>query len=270
MNTDIISILHERIKNREKTAMVILTENTGSSPGVDGELMLVFPDGTIEGTIGGGSLEYNVINRVLENMESGENFSFSYNLSETGNIGMICGGVTSGYVKYFVPGDSLIIFGAGHVGKALVEVAKGLDFNITMVDSREEYLNAPEYEAVSKVLCPFDDLSDDIDYKNSYIVIMTPSHAYDYDVLRALVEKNYKYLGMMGSRKKVKLIMDRLKADGVSDANVNRLNMPIGINIGTGTPKEIAISIICELLAVRAGEDKIYFMSDEFKDGKRK
>lgn len=266
MSNQIISKLHERINNRQKTAMVMLTENTGSSPGVDGELMLVFPDGNIVGTIGGGSLEYNVINRTLENMESGENFSFTYNLSETGDIGMICGGVTSGYVKYFIPGNPLIIFGAGHVGKALVEVASGLDFNITMVDSREEYLYVPEYEEVNKVLCPFDDLSEEIDYKDSYIVIMTPSHAYDYEVLRALVEKDYKYLGMMGSRKKVKLIMDRLRDDGVSDENVNRLNMPIGINIGTGTPKEIAISIICELLAVRSGTDEICFMSNEFKD----
>ncbi|MDO5718077.1 MAG: XdhC/CoxI family protein [Tissierellia bacterium] len=263
--SSIIRELSKRIDENKKTALVILTKNTGSSPGVEGEIMLVYPDGKSLGTIGGGSLEYNVIKKVMENMESCENFNFKYDLAEGGDIGMLCGGDVEGYVKFFKPSSKLIIFGAGHVAKALNKAAKELDFNISIVDDRQEYLSDKSFENANKICCPFDRLSDDIDYDNSYIVIMTPSHSYDYEVLRAVVEKNYKYLGLMGSGKKVNSVKRKLNEDGVSQENIDKVRMPIGINIATGTPQEIAISICAELLACRNNIDEVEFLSDKHR-----
>lgn len=263
MSYRIISELKKSIESNKKVALVILTENTGSSPGIEGEMMLVYPDGSTFGTIGGGSFEYNVTQEVLEKMDPGENFSFSHDLSESGDLGMICGGRTGGYVKYFHNRQSLVIFGAGHVGQALVGVVEDLGFEISIVDDRQQYLDHPAFENVNKIKCPFDNLSGEIPLKNAYIIIMTPSHSYDYEVLRAVIESEFEYLGLMGSRKKVKLTRDRLLSDGVSVDKVKKLNMPVGLNIATGTPKEIAISIAAEILAIRNGKEKIEFLTEK-------
>lgn len=264
MSYKIICELKKCIEQNKKVAMVILTENTGSSPGVEGEMMLVYPDGTTSGTIGGGSLEYNVTQEVLEKMDLGENFGFSHDLSESGDLGMICGGRTSGYVKYFQNRQSLVIFGAGHVSQALVGVVEDLGFEITIVDDREQYLSNPVFANVNRIHCPFDKLSEEIPLKNAYVVIMTPSHSYDYEVLRSVIESDFEYLGLMGSRKKVKLTRDRLISDGASMEKVKKLNMPVGLNIATGTPKEIAISIAAEILAIKNGKENIEFLTEKF------
>lgn len=262
MSYKIINELEQRLRKNLKTAMVIITEKTGSSPGVEGGVMLVYPEGETLGTIGGGTLEYNIIQRVLENMDTCENFRFDYDLSESGDIAMICGGKTSGYVKYYSNRKPLVIFGAGHVGKALVNVVSELGFEITLVDERPEYLEDPDFEKINTIHSSFEELSDEIELDGAYIIIMTPSHSFDYEVLRAVVESDFVYLGMLGSQKKVKTIKDRLISEGVTQEKVDKLFMPVGLNVATGSPKEIAISVAAELLAVKNAVDKVAHLSE--------
>ncbi len=262
MSYKVINELERRLRKNLKTAMVIITEKTGSSPGVEGSMMLVYPDGETFGTVGGGTLEFNIIQSVLQKMELSENFRFEYDLSESGDISMICGGKTSGYVKYYNNRKPLVIFGAGHVGRALVKVVSELGFEITLVDERKEYLEDPMFENINTIHSSFEELSDEIQLDGAYIIIMTPSHSFDYEVLRAVVGSDFEYLGMLGSQKKVKTIKDRLISEGVSREKVERLYMPVGLNVATGSPEEIAISVAAELLAVKNSVDHVAHLSE--------
>lgn len=261
---NVIAELHQRIEHREKCALVMLTECSGSVPGVPGELMLVYPDGTSIGTIGGGSIEFQVIQDALEGMETGENHPFRYQLNETGDLGMICGGEVSGFIKYFRPGETLYIFGGGHCGQALAKVAKNLDFEVVVVDPRGEILAHPAYMGLKTIQSSFLDL-DGLDFTDAYLVIMTPSHSHDYDVLKTVISSDFKYLGLMGSGSKVRNVQRRLREEGISEDRIQAVHMPIGLNVASGTPEEIAISIAAEMLAIRYEKTSTESLSKKYR-----
>ena len=150
------------------------------------------------------------------------------------------------------------IFGGGHVSQALVPVLSAVDFRPVVYDDRPEFADPALFPEAEKVLCgSFLELSEHLTVTaDDYVVIMTRGHQADYEVLTQVLRSGAKYLGCIGSRKKLALCRDRLLAEGFTEAEYNRVHAPIGLTIGAETPAEIAISVAAEMIAVRAGVEK--------------
>jgi xanthine dehydrogenase accessory factor len=148
---------------------------------------------------------------------------------------------------------TLVIFGAGHVGRELCRVAAQAGFQVVVVDEREEFATRERFPEATELL--IDDpmaVLNQLPYgPNTYLVILTHLHRLDEDLLRALAPREYKYLGMIGSRAKVAKFLDRLRARGIPEEALSRIHMPIGLGIGAVTPAEIAISVAAELVNIR-------------------
>lgn len=147
----------------------------------------------------------------------------------------------------------LTVFGAGHIAEPLVKICSLMDFNITVVDDREEFLNYDKFPTADQLM-----LLDYSDYfassrinENDYLVIVTRGHQHDYQVLKNIINSRASYIGMIGSSRKIKTVYDQLLADGVSKEKLSEVHAPIGLDIGSETPAEIAVAIAAELIAVR-------------------
>lgn len=169
--------------------------------------------------------------------------------------GMLCGGTATLFFEYFAPKNHLYIFGAGHVGKALAYHLKNLDYFVTVIDDRKDVLDQLE-GANEKILGKFEQaLENHPVAENAYFIIATYQHKYDGLVLNRIYKSgwNPKYVGMVSSRNKQKILLDRLKAE-VPDADLDKCYIPVGLDIGGGSPDEIALSILAEIQAVRFGK----------------
>lgn len=267
MEREVLKFIDEQVAKGKKVAFILLTHTSGSTPGKAGSMMAVNEDDMRVGTVGGGNLENQIIISALEALKDGNDIEFSHNLTESGDLGMICGGVAKGYVKIFYPRHKLVIVGAGHVGKAIFEVAKTLDFDIIVMDDRQEYANEENYKGAFKIIAQ--------DYENSlenletdkitHIVIVIRGHKHDKIALEKLLNKNSGYIGMIGSQRKVKATIDELSKDDRYKDSIEKLYAPIGLDIGSNLPKEIALSIVCEIVLVKNGK-KPKLMKDVYKE----
>ena len=156
------------------------------------------------------------------------------------------------YVEPLMPREPFVIFGAGHVAQALVPFLTALDFDVTVVDGRDELNHEGRFPGVQRVL---DDgrtfaaeLAPDDD---AYWLIVTHDHALDQDILEALLPKGCAWLGMIGSRAKVARFFVRLLAAGMDQALFQKLSAPVGLDVGAETPTEIAVAIAAEVVKVR-------------------
>jgi xanthine dehydrogenase accessory factor len=246
------------IKNTgKKAAFCIIVETKGSSPRKAGSKMLVFENGTIEGTIGGGSLEFKVIDDARKVMNQNHPEKFIYNLEE--DLSMHCGGTAEVYIESIIPNSNLYIFGAGHIGKAIAKYALDFGFCTTLIDHRKEILEKIEIQGVHLIHNEFIKAAQILNFSpNDYIVIVTPKHAYDEEVLAICAKKTFSYLGMIGSKTKVALARKRLIEEKVfTYQELDKVDMPIGIKFNAQTPEEIAISILAKLIDVRNCINKI-------------
>ncbi len=161
-------------------------------------------------------------------------------------------GVFHRYDLNLPPQPRLLIAGAGHIGGALSEIAVNLDFQVTVFDDRDDLIKRMVHDGARRVVGAMNEtiLDEPID-NGTYIVVVTRGHRHDQRVLRAVVEKPAKYIGMIGSRRKIKLTFDNLRAEGVSDAALARVHAPIGLDIGAVTVNEIALAIASQLVEVR-------------------
>lgn len=234
-------------------ATVIGTED--STPRETAAKMIVFPDGTIHGTIGGGGLEQKVIEDAVDAMKGGDSFTKTYNLRGRGEggFGPICGGTASVYVEVIRSTETLLLCGGGHIAKAMAPIAAALDMNLIVVDEREEYASKERFPGAMNVVrtVPADPKLRELVTPSTYVVILTHSHEHDKETLKNLVSTEAAYIGMIGSTKKVTSILEALSAEGVSDEELNRVYSPIGLDIGAETPAEIAVSILSEIIHVR-------------------
>ncbi len=150
---------------------------------------------------------------------------------------------------WFLPQPQLIICGGGHVAYDLVKIASCLDFHIKVIDDREEFANAERFANADEVICDsFDHLEKYLD-PYGYYVVLTRGHKYDYDCVKMILPTSYQYLGMIGSRKKVKITFDRLMEEGFEEKQIQTIHAPIGLDIKAKTPAEIAVSILAEIIA---------------------
>lgn len=254
MPSKILDKINNEIKNGNEVAFAIITEVKGSSPGKAGSTLAYFKDSSIIGTVGGGILEYEVINKCKECLESGKDSLFVHSLNEQSeDTPMQCGGNVSGYIKVFKPKPKLLIVGGGHVGLNIYNVSRTLDFYTIVVDDRKEFANKDRFKEIDEVY--FGNIGDilkkiNID-DNTYAVIATRAYEKDLEALREIIKKNPSYIGMIGSNKKWEKVKEDLINEGVKREKLNQVYAPVGINISSNEVNEIAFGIIAELLLVK-------------------
>ena len=253
MNKFLIEKLNKAVSNNAKVAYVTVTKSTGSAPGRVGNTMIVFSDGKIEGTCGGGKVEYSVIKEAIKCIEDNISKPFSYSLSEKGDIGMICGGLMEGFIDVVKNDKNLVIIGGGHIGNYLYNISLELEFNITVIDERIEFANAERFPNAKVIFGEYSKVLKGINVKNSYIVITTKGHTSDYEALKEVVGKDYKYLGLIGSKRKINTLMQDAVKEGLNVIDNKRLFSPIGLDIAKNDPAEIALSIMAEILLIKNG-----------------
>jgi xanthine dehydrogenase accessory factor len=241
----------------EPFALATLVHAEESTPRSTGARMIVLPGGVTEGSVGGGALEKRVTEDAVRMLAEGRSERVLYDLG-TGRegvaTGMICGGRVEVLIESFRSGITLFIFGAGHVGAKLAQLAELLEIPYWIVDNREAYAAKARFPGARKVICeefresfallPIDE--------NSFLIIVTYGHQYDGVCLEEALKTPARYIGMIGSRKKVKAITDALVGKGIQ-VNDERLYAPIGLELGDSSPGQIGISIFAELLKLISG-----------------
>jgi xanthine dehydrogenase accessory factor len=239
----------------EEAALVIIVSTTGSTPREEGAKMLVKSDGSILGTIGGGSLEAQVIEEAIKVIGQGKpkRLRASLTAKEVEGEGMLCGGDLEVFIEPILTPPTLYIFGGGHISLPLAKMGKLLGFKIVVTDDRAEFANPDRFPEADMTLAEdfaksFSKLKID---KSSYIVIVTRNHRYDDIVLEWAVGTKAKYIGMIGSKAKNKAIFSHLMAKGIPKELLDRVHAPIGLEIHAHTPEEIAVSILAEIVKVR-------------------
>jgi xanthine dehydrogenase accessory factor len=240
-------------------ALVTIVRVRGSTPQRAGAKMLVFPDGRTIGTIGGGCYENDAFWKAREALVSGRHALLHYELNDdfAQENGLVCGGQMDIHIDPLEPTPHLYIVGAGHVGFHLGRVAGDAGFRVHVVDDREKFANAERFPAADEVVAePIPEWLHRAELPvSAFVVVVTRGHTHDLDAMRALAARDLKYLGLIGSRAKVRRIYDMLLAEGMPAECLDRVHAPIGVDIGAVTPAEIAISILAELIAVRRGVD---------------
>jgi xanthine dehydrogenase accessory factor len=257
MNKLIFQNIAKFIAENHKSWLTTVVNVSGSTPGKVGAKMVVNVDGEIIGTIGGGNVEMCVINKVIKERPT-QIVRWAFDLG--GNIGeektgMLCGGHQEILVEPLFGHHELYIVGGGHCGQALAELASKCDFSVTIIDDRAEYATAEvNPDATRLIHAPYKDVAQHINFSSDiYIVVMTHGHRHDELVMRQVLGKSYKYLGVIGSKSKVRTVFEHLLRDGFAEDELKRIYSPIGFSIGSQTPMEIAVSITAQLIAVRSG-----------------
>jgi xanthine dehydrogenase accessory factor len=251
----------------EPVVLVTQVAAEGPAPGEPGARLLVFPDGRTEGTVGGGALEERAIQDASAMFTSGgprgvmtngtaprggRTFLCTYELVD---LGMLCGGRATLFYELLSPKTRLLIFGAGHVGTLLAELAaKASPFRVELYDGREERAApGPVPDVTVQHLPGFAELPSL--ERHAYVVICTDSHATDLELAKKVLtaEPAVDYVGMLGSRVKAEEFRRRLGEAGVPKERVRALRCPVGLPIGGKGPGAVAVSILSELLAFHHG-----------------
>ncbi len=247
----IVQLRHEG----RRGAVATIVNVRGSIPSFRTAKMLVRDDGSIVGTIGGGCVEADVWQAAREVMESEKPRTLSFDLNQDPkyDTGLVCGGTLEVFVEPVLPPALLYVFGAGHVAMNLCEVAARAGFDLIVTDDRTSYSTKERFPAAREVhALDFDEAVRKFDpNETSYIVIVTRGHRDDMRLLRWAVHTRARYIGMIGSKRKVIGIFKALQEEGVPAHLFDRVHAPIGLDIGAITPEEIAVAITAELIAMR-------------------
>jgi len=239
----------------ESAALATIIGTEGSTPREAGAKMLVREDGTLFGTIGGGRLEAQVIKEALTVIRKEEPRTFHYDLTgkEAAGVGMICGGVLDVYIEPIVPAPTVFIFGGGHISLFVSKISAMAGFKVAVIDDRAEFASRERFPEAEIVIAErfnlvFPTLPVN---RSSYVVIVTRGHAFDQEALEWAITTEAKYIGMIGSRKKIQAVYSNLEKKGVAWETLQRVFAPIGLDIGALTPEEIAVAIMAQMIQVR-------------------
>lgn len=242
---------------KERAALATVIGRSGSAPQILGARMMLHHDGEIVGTVGGGAIEAEVLAHCRMTLRDGRPRRVDAQLVR--DLGMCCGGSMEVFVEVLQPQVRLVIIGAGHVAQALAPVAEAAGFAVAVFDDREELLGNPAYVQATTGAYDVDELDAALPTltQNDYVVITTRDHARDEKALAHLLRQPHRYLGMIGSRRKVHAVLGRIlrreKQLGRDWPDLSRVRAPIGLSLGGRTPGEIAVSVVAELIAERHG-----------------
>ena len=218
--------------------------------------MIVCPDGSISGTVGGGMWEMSAIQDALECLKTGKNAVKTYSFAkEFEEAGFRHDGEMTAFIEV-CRNDSLrlVVVGGGHVGNAVIHAAKTVGFHVTLVDTRgegeigdsirsaDQFLQVPDFGAVADLALP----------EGAYYVVSTYGHMVDGAALGGVLKRgDAAYVGMLGGRTKIRAIFQKLREAGIAEEALSAVHSPIGLDLGGETPEEIAIAVVGEILAVK-------------------
>ena len=236
-------------------ALATIVSTKGSTPREIGAKMLILEDGKLLGSVGGGCMEAEVWQEAMKVMAEDRPKTIHLDLTgkEAEEGGMICGGVMDIYIEPITPPPRVFIFGGGHISVFVSKMSTMVGFQVVVVDDRPQFANQERFPEADEVIAeefPFVFPKLKVN-KSSYLVIVTRGHAYDQEVLEWALGQEVKYIGMIGSRKKIQTVYDALKQKGIPPDQLQRVYAPIGLNIGALTPEEIAVSIVAQMIQVR-------------------
>lgn len=237
------------------TATVVKTE--GNTPRKAGSKMIVYGDGSIFGSIGGGIVEKQAVADCLTAMKTGEPLLKTYNAlpSETVDKGMVCG---NNMTVFLEPGKQvpyLYLCGCGHVAQAVLPLAKALGYYVVAIDARDisGYEEALAAADELHILESFDAIGNLSFAEKASFLVCSFSHKTDGDILNAVLQHQPVYVGMLGGKPKIRALFAKLKENGYSQEALMQVHAPIGLDIGGETPAEIAVAIMAEVLAAKNG-----------------
>jgi xanthine dehydrogenase accessory factor len=248
--------LVEWTRSGRRVAVATIVETVGSTPRKPGTKMLITDRLELYGTIGGGCVEADVIfaaREVLRTLRP-KLIRVDIKAKNADELDMLCGGELTLYVEPVMPDCQLVICGGGHISKALAHVVQGLDFRLTVIDDRPQFANPDRFpQAATTITCEYPDLANHLTITNqTYAVVVTRGHSGDEFCLRALLNSPAIYIAMVGSRAKWANLRANLRASGFTDEQLARVHSPAGLDIGSVTPEEIAVSIAASLIQQRA------------------
>jgi xanthine dehydrogenase accessory factor len=258
MSQEVFEALTQALDRGEEAALVTIVSAQGSTPQRVGAKMLVFADGRTVGTIGGGCYENDAFWKAKASLQSRQPSLVKYELTDdfAQESGLICGGSMQVYIEPLESTPHLHVIGAGHVGYHLAKLAHIIGFKVHVLDDREKFASRDRFPEAAEVIVEAipEWLHKAEIPSNAYVVIVTRGHTHDLDALRSLAARDLRYLGLIGSKAKVKRIYDALLAEGMPPECLQRVNAPVGLDIGAVSPEEIAVAILAELIAVRRGK----------------
>jgi xanthine dehydrogenase accessory factor len=252
---DIYEQIVQLRREGRRGAVATIVNVRGSIPSFRTAKMLVRDDGSIVGTIGGGCVEADVWQAAREVMETEKPRTLTFDLNQDPkyDTGLVCGGTLEVFIEPVLPPALLYLFGAGHVAANVCKAAALAGFDPIVVDDRSSYATKERFPAARQVhALDFDQAMQKLEpNETSYIVIVTRGHRDDMHILRWAVQTRARYIGMIGSKRKVIGIFKTLRDEGLAAHLFDRVHAPIGIDIGAVTPEEIAVAITAELIAIR-------------------
>src|SRR5271167_2063517 len=252
-----MDIFEEIVRMRragERGALATIVHTNGSIPSYESSRMLVREDGSIAGTIGGGCVEADVwaAGKEVMQKEAPRKMVFNLNNEASFDNGLICGGTVEVFVEPILPQPVVVLFGGGHVSMAVARAAHAAGFAVAVVDDREAFANAQRFPMAQEIYTGYEGAFEKLQPNASaYLVIVTRGHKEDMRVLAWAVRTQARYVGMIGSKRKVLSVYKALEKEGYRMAEFENVHAPMGLEIGALSPEEIAVSITAELIAVR-------------------
>jgi xanthine dehydrogenase accessory factor len=234
-------------------ATVIAT--SGASGAAVGDRMVVYGDRSSAGTIDE-RLDTLLVDRAARSLEDRQSRTRSYALSDgdAGDVG-VEGGELDVFFEVLARPPRIVIVGAGHIAAPLAAIAKLLDFDVSVLDDRPEYANRERFPSADHILVgPYrETVASLLADRDTYIVLVTRGHVHDLACLEEVITSPAAYIGMIGSKRRVRTVLERARAHGVDPDRLRPLHAPIGLDIGSQSPAEIAVAIAAEIISVRRG-----------------
>jgi xanthine dehydrogenase accessory factor len=253
---DVFEEIAEMRARGERGALATVVSTSGSTPGKETMRLLVRESGTTSGSVGGGCVEAEVVAAALEVLETETPRRLEFRLTEeaTGSTGLLCGGVIEVFVEP-ITAPHAILFGAGHVSRSLCAIAADAGFRVTVVDDRASFASRERFPAAHRLVAAatFEEAFRELRVPESAAcVVVTRGHSMDLECTDFALHSAASYVGLIGSKVKVRAILGRLRDAGrLEGVDLERFHAPIGLAIGGATHGEIAVSIVAELVAFR-------------------
>jgi xanthine dehydrogenase accessory factor len=240
-------------RDNQLAALCTVVRSQGSTPRRASSKMLVYPDGSLMGSVGGGEMESRVIDEARQAMQDGKPRLVEYNMSDPsrGDPG-VCGGQMEIFVEPLIPKPTLVLVGAGHVGRAVVHLASWLGFRVVVSDDRPEYCTPEAIPGADQYyLLPLTELAGRLAINPwTYFVLTTRGVDIDVPGLPSLLASPAAYIGVIGSRRRWATTRQQLLDKGITEEALGRIRSPMGLDLHAETPEEIAVSIMAEIIQV--------------------
>lgn len=244
---EVLRILREGGSGAQATVI----RTSGSTPQQPGARLLLLAGGEMAGTVGGGAVEEVTLAALRICLRDGKSKVFVYDLGR--DLGMCCGGTMEVFVERIESEPRLIIFGAGHIARPTASMARAVGFRVVVVDDRDELNTEDRFPECERVLAEPGGAVDALNVcREDWLLVVTHDHRLDEEALDLYARLEHRYLGLIGSRRKIFRILQRIHGRRGLPA-LDRVYAPVGVDIGAVSPEEIAVSIVAELVALRNG-----------------